>query len=103
MAGNTDRLLDGCILEEDFEVSLAELCSACEVHAEFIIALVDEGILEPAGRETGDWRFAGVSLRRAQVARRLQRDLGVNLAGAALVLELMDELRRLQARLDRVF
>jgi chaperone modulatory protein CbpM len=103
MTGNTDRLLDGCILEEDFEVSLAELCSACEVHAEFIIALVDEGILEPAGRETGDWRFAGVSLRRAQVARRLQRDLGVNLAGAALVLELMDELRRLQARLDRVF
>ena len=102
MTGDTNPLLDGCILEEDIEVSLAELCNACEVHAEYIIALVDEGILEPTGRGTGDWRFAGASLRRARVARHLQRDLGVNLAGAALVLDLMDELRRLQARLDRV-
>ena len=102
MAGDSNPLLGGCILEEDIEVSLAELCSACQVHAEFIIALVDEGIIEPSGREAGDWRFAGASLQRAQVTRRLQQDLGVNLAGAALVLDLMDEVRRLKSQLDRM-
>ena len=100
MASETKPLLDGLILEEDGAVSLAELCAACEVHAEYIIALVDQGILDPVGRDTGNWRFAGVSLQRARMARRLERDLGVNLAGVALVIELLEEIRQLQSQLD---
>jgi chaperone modulatory protein CbpM len=37
-------------------------------------------------------------VRRVRLVVRLQRDLGVNLAGAALVLELMSELELLRAR-----
>lgn len=102
MTNEPNSLLDGFILEETYDVSLAELCTACEVHAGYIIALVDEGILEPVGREAGNWRFAGISLQRARMARRLERDLGVNLAGVALVIDLLDEVRRLQSQLDRM-
>jgi chaperone modulatory protein CbpM len=35
-------------------------------------------------------------------ALRLERDLGVNLAGAALALDLLDELNRLRARQRRL-
>jgi len=56
-------------------------------------------VLWPDGREPHRWRFTGTHLRRATVAIRLQRDLGVNLAGAALALQLLDELEVLQARL----
>ena len=48
------------------------------------------------------WRFTGLHLRHARVAIRLQRDLGVNAAGAALALQLMDELDTVRARL-RIF
>lgn len=87
------------ILEEQTELTLADVCRACAVRAEFIVELVDEGVLAPQGREPHRWRFSGMHLRRATVALRLQRDLGINLAGAALALQLLDEVEALRARL----
>ncbi len=86
----------GVVLEE---LTLAEIGRACAVHVECIVDLVDEGVLEPLGRDPQCWRFSGAHLRRATVALRLRRDLGVNLAGAALALQLLDELEALRARL----
>jgi chaperone modulatory protein CbpM len=91
--------LTGVIVDELSELTLAELSRSCAVHAECIIELVEEGVLVPAGRDPRSWRFTGVQLRRATVALRLQQDLGVNLAGVALALELLDELNQLRARL----
>jgi len=87
------------ILEEQTGLTLVELCRACAVRADFIVALVEEGVLAPQGRDPHRWRFTGVHLRRTGVALRLQRDLGLNLAGAALALELMDELEAARERL----
>lgn len=98
MAKNT---LTGVVLDERVELSLDELCRACSGSVEWVIELVDEGVLEPVGRSDGDWRFSGVSLQRARAAMRLQRDLEINLAGAALALELMDQIERLRERLCR--
>lgn len=91
--------LSGIILEELTELTLAELCRACAVRSESIVELVEEGVLAPLGREPHRWRFSGIHMRRATVALRLQRDLGVNLAGAALALQLLDEVEALRARL----
>ena len=80
-------------------LTLAELSRACCVHAEWIFSLVEEGILEPEGETERSWHFSGPSLRRARMVIHLQQDLGVNLAGAALVLDLMDELESLRRRI----
>ena len=99
MSEKTLPQLTGYILEEQTQITLAELCRACAVHAERIIELVDEGVLEPVGREPARWRFGGASLRRARMALRMQTDLGVNLAGAALALQLLEEVNALRTRL----
>ena len=93
--------LSAIILEEQTGLTLTEGCQACAVRAEFIVGLVDEGVLDPIGREPHRWRFTGTHLRRATVALRLQRDLGVNRAGAALALQLLDEIETLQTRLRK--
>lgn len=93
--------LSAIILEEQTGLTLTEVCQACAVRVEFIVGLVDEGVLDPIGREPHRWRFTGTHLRRATVARRLQRDLGINRAGAALALQLLDEIEILQARLSK--
>ncbi|MBT8135368.1 MAG: chaperone modulator CbpM, partial [Gammaproteobacteria bacterium] len=58
--------------------------------------------IEPIGAEQSRWCFSGVSIRRVQKAKRLQRDLGVNPAGAALVIELIDEIERLRCKINRM-
>ncbi len=91
-------VMSGCVIEEEVELSLAELSQACCANAEWLIALVAEGILEPRlGAQ--HWRFGGESLYRVRTVQRLQRDLGVNMAGAALALELLEEVDALRTRL----
>lgn len=91
--------LSGIILEEQTELTLSDISRACAVHAEYIIELVDEGVLAPSGRGPVLWRFTGGHTHRVTIALRLQRDLGINLAGVALVLQLLDEVRELRARI----
>lgn len=92
----------GLILEDQTELRLDDLCRACAAQVERIVELVEVGLLTPAGTAPGEWRFTGVHLHRARVALRLENDLGVNLAGAALALELLDELDTLRARVQRL-
>ena len=100
--GELLKLLSGKIFEEEIELSLAELCRACQLPAERVVELVDEGVIEPVGRDPVGWRFRGISVRRVRCVQRLERDLGVNVAGAALAIELLEELERLRARLRRL-
>lgn len=102
MVKQTTDILSGYILEDETRLSLRQLCDACAVRAEYVIELVDEGFIEPSGVERSHWCFNGISIKRVQTAKRLQHDLGVNLAGVALVIELIDEVETLRARLDRM-
>ncbi len=107
MAKQTTKILIGRILENESQLTLRQLCDACAVQADYIIELVDEGFIDPVGVEPGGveklhWCFSSITIKRVQKAKRLQRDLGINLAGVALAIELMDEIERLRARLERV-
>jgi chaperone modulatory protein CbpM len=54
------------------------------------------------GHKPAAWRFHAVSLRRVRITRNLQQELGVNTPGAALALNLLEELEELRARLRRL-
>lgn len=97
----TNKTLTGTVIDERVELSIDELCRACSGSTEWVIELVEEGILEPTSRERRTWRFSGTSLHRARAARRLQRDLQVNMAGVALALDLLEEIESLRERLSR--
>jgi len=95
-----DDIMAGLLLDEECRLTLGELSRACRVHAEWIVELVEQGIIEPNGNDLRHWRFSGSCLSRVMRVQRLQRDLGINLAGAALALDLLDEVRRLRRRLS---
>ena len=102
MKSEKTNMLSGELLEEEAEVSLAQLCQACGLSEEEIVKLVDEGIIDPVGHKPAVWRFHAVSLRRVRITRNLQQELGVNTPGAALALTLLEELEELRARLRRL-
>ena len=104
MTATQKQTFTGLILDEDCLFTIEELSKVCSVRTEFIIELVDEGIVEPMERqrEQRQWSFTGRSLLRVRKARRLQQDLGINLAGIALVLDMLEENERLRERLRRL-
>ncbi|MDZ4142232.1 MAG: chaperone modulator CbpM [Methylotenera sp.] len=90
------QILEGSIVENEIHMTITELCHATNAAEEHVIAWVYEGILNPTGHSPDDWRFSGDSLQRALQALRLSRDLEINTPGVAMVLELLDEIARLQ-------
>jgi chaperone modulatory protein CbpM len=91
-------LLSGQIVDETTEITIVELCRSCAIDAELVEAMIDEGIIEPTRKRGAEWCFAISTVRRTRVVARLQRDLGVNLAGAALAIELLERLEQLRRR-----
>ena len=93
---SNEKTLTGQILEAYDLVTIDDLCRSCTVEVETVTLLVGEGILDPVGDDVEHWQFTVTSLRRVKTAIHLQRDLGVNLAGAALALDLLDRIAELE-------
>jgi len=87
------------VLEDHVSFTLTSLCQACCVDQEQVLALVDEGLLQPTGQRPQDWRFSGDALPQARRALRLARDLDLGLPGVALVMDLLAEIERLRSQL----
>lgn len=94
--------ISGVILDEQTEVTMDDLCRACRVDQAAIVALVDEGIVEPRTRDVMPWRFSGTTLPQVARALRLQRDLDLNLAGVAFAMDLLSEIEELRNRLKLI-
>lgn len=91
----------GHIIDEQDRVTLMQLSRICQLPPECIIGMVDEGILEPDGARITAWRFPYSAIERIQKVVRLQHDLRINLAGAALTLHLLDRIALLEANARR--
>lgn len=102
MSSDDPRAPRGLVVEEDVHFTLVELCQTCAIGEDDVRAFVLEGLLEPESNDGGEWLFAGLALRRARIAARLSRDLGLNLAGIALALDLLDEIARLRMKLSQM-
>lgn len=84
--------------------TLHEVCERGECHAEFVIKLVNYGIITPVepATEARQWVFDVAALSRLHKALRLQRDLKMNLPGLAMSLELLDEVQDMRKEMERV-
>jgi chaperone modulatory protein CbpM len=89
------------VVEEHVQFSFEELCSACSADPSTLQALILEGLLEPRGNRPADWHFEGSALPRALMALRLARDLRLSTDATVLVVDLLEEIGALRARLHR--
>lgn len=87
------------VLDDTIIYDLEELCDVCKVKDELVHEMINEGMLTPLGDSPKSWKFTATSIKKIQVTVRLQVDLGVNLPGAALAIELMEELDALRSRI----
>jgi len=102
MADYSGEAVDGLLVDEQLVFTLTTLSRATGADADQLLALVHEGLLQPVGASPQDWRFSGAAMPRARLVLRLTRELDIGLAGAAVVMDLLAENRRLRAQLQRL-
>jgi chaperone modulatory protein CbpM len=99
MTTSNEKTLTGELYDDANEITVIELCRVCAVDAQLIDELIAEGILEPTSSPTETTVLPYSSVRRTRTVIRMQRDLGVNLPGAAVALDLIERIHALQARI----
>lgn len=100
---NGDWILEAELLDERACLRIDEFCARLAVEQRWIRELVEIGALEPrSGFEPADWSFALQDLSRARTMARLVEELEVNLPGAAIIVELLEERRQLANRLRQL-
>ena len=101
MSTDRERIFEARVVDETTSLHVDELCARLRIERQWIVELVELGALEPrdAGSEPSTWAFALTDVPRLHSMTRLVEDLGVNLPGAAIILELVEERRRLLAQL----
>lgn len=90
-------------------ISIEEICQSVSISEDFILELVQYSIVVPVeGGSPREWLFNPDSVSVIKKATRLHRDLAIDLADLALVLNLLDEIdvlkdenNRLKQRLNR--
>ena len=81
-------------------LSLEAAAARVGLHPVLVERFVEFGLVEPAERTGGEIRLDAASLPRLVAISRLRTDLGVNLHGVAVILDLVDRLAALQRELD---
>jgi MerR family transcriptional regulator/heat shock protein HspR len=72
------------------------------MHPQTLRLYENRGLVRPSRTPGGTRLYSELDLERLRLIQRLTTELGLNLAGVDHVLRLEDELRRLQARMERL-
>ena len=72
------------------------------MHPQTLRLYESKGLVRPSRTPGGTRLYSEADLERLRLIQRLTTDLGLNLAGVEQVLRLEDELRRMQARMNRL-
>jgi chaperone modulatory protein CbpM len=95
----TQQSLEVRVLGEDDWLRASEVCELCRLELAVVMELAELGVVAPRAQAAGEWQLPATALPRLRIAARLMHDLGVNVSGAALALELLDARRDLERRL----
>lgn len=98
---NEESAVGGQVLDEHVRLTLTDVCRICGTREDIVVEMVREGVVAPADTAEEPWVFSGLAVTRIRTTLRLQQDLDVNLPGAALALELLEEIRRLRRQVER--
>lgn len=86
--------------EQEPFLTLEEFSKICQTEPQYVVEMVEMGILEPEGESVRLWHFSIWHIHRFRKAIRLQADLKLNLPGVALSLDLIEELKLLREHVN---
>ena len=93
------HVLEARVLGDADWIAATEICQLCRIDLDAMMELAALGVVEPRETVPGEWQVQAKALPRLRVVGRLMQDLGVNVSGAALAVELIEARRELEGRI----
>ena len=91
------QVITGVLMDDDtYEISFSQACETYHIPEAFLIELWEHGFFNEFSSPIHTIHLNLQMIKRIHAARRLQEDLGINLAGVVLAMELVDELENLR-------
>lgn len=88
--------------EQQQYVMISVVAERFGIHPQTLRLYEREGLIKPA-RSSGNTRlYDQEAIRRLEIILTLTRDLGVNLAGVEVILNMREQMERMQVEVDRL-
>ena len=78
------------------ELTLDALASSAGLHPALVEKFVEFGLLEPVERMGRELLFDAATVSRLRMIERLRGEIGINLSGIAVIMDLLDRMRVLR-------
>jgi DNA-binding transcriptional MerR regulator len=87
---------------ESQQLTLERLAASADMHPDLVERFVEFGLVEPIDRVGETVLFDPSAIDRLRLIVRLRKSLGINIAGIAVVLDLLDKFCDLQRENERL-
>lgn len=95
-----DNAIIGVLIEETMTISFQEVCRKYHIPKELLLEMVEHGLFSNETTKAEHLQLNQKDLRKIESAFRLHRDLGINLPGVALALDLLEKIDQLNEELN---
>ena len=93
-------IITGVLVDEHTTISFVDICQNYDISEDMLLEMIEHGLVQQPSATLKVIQVDRDTLSRIQSARRLQDDLGVNVPGAVLALELLDQLEQIRHELQ---
>jgi len=90
----------GILMDEGTKISFIEICQKCNISEQMLLEMIEHGLLHHEVHYSNKIHVDSKTFLRIQSASRLHQDLGINIPGVVLALELLDELEKITSEFD---
>jgi len=96
------QVLEAQVLGSADWIAASEISALCRIDPEVVRELAALGLIAVRESPSGQWQVPATAVSRLRLVGSLMRDLGVNVSGAALAVELLEAQRELERRIRRL-
>ncbi|MFA6303212.1 MAG: chaperone modulator CbpM [Legionella sp.] len=97
---SNDSIITGVIIEETVTYSVVEVCDRYHIPEQLVEEMIEHGLFDVPSNNVKTLVLHQKDLQKIESAMRLHQDLGINLPGVALALDLLEQLENLSKELD---
>lgn len=95
-----EHIVLGVLVEERSSITFKEVCHQYNIPKELLIEMIEHGLFSSQAAHIEQTQLTLKDLHRMESAFRLHKDLGINLPGVALALDLLEEIEDIRKELD---